>query len=162
MLWCHIIDIKQVRYIKTEYSTFSEILINLIYKQSYLSMINILDTLNKGNDTISTSFNFFVALMLYKEESFYSSTDIKYNCTMYHYIEGEFSMLFIIFFFMTHPLTCAKGNTIIIELQFLYVAWITRCKNLKNWVNNKILQQTYLPILCWQQYENDLTSMLYT
>ena len=100
--------------------------------------------------------------MLWKVESLYSSTDIKYNCTMYHYIEGEFSMLFIIFFFMTHPLTCAKGNTIIIELQFLYVAWITRCKNLKNWVNNKILQQTYLPILCWQQYENDLTLILYT
>ena len=84
-------------------------------------MINILDTLNKGNDTISTSFKFF-AFMLCKEESFYSSTDIKYNCTMCNHIEGEFSMLFIIFFFMTHPLTCAKGNTIIIELQFLYVA----------------------------------------
>ena len=91
--------------------------------------------------------------MLCKVESFYSSTDIKYNCTMYHYIEGEFSMIFIIFFFMTHPLSCAKGNTIIIELQFLYVAWITRCKNLKNWVNNKILQHTHLPILCWQQYK---------
>ena len=81
--------------------------------------------------------------MLFEEESFSYLTDIKYNCVMYHSIEGGFSMLFIIFYVMTYPLTCAKGNTIIIELQFLYVVWISRCEFKKNWVNNKILQQCF-------------------
>ena len=142
--------------------TSSEILINLIYKQSDVSIINTLDTLNKRNDTISTSFHFLRSCC---EKWKACIPQLISNTTVLCIIISRVSFqcyLFIIFFFMTHPLTCAKGNTIIIELQFLYVAWITRCKNLKNWVNNKILQQTYLPILCWQQYENDLTLMLYT